>query len=128
MKRKYVWSLVSLLLWASISSAQTELAPKEEYKLLASVSTISITRGQQDSVKLSVLRSKSFKTGKASISSNPPTEAGLSVSIKQTPNQPDVYMLYISATAEAKAGEYNFIPTCTMRNKSKGIILKLIIH
>ncbi|MBA4056797.1 MAG: hypothetical protein C0490_18935 [Marivirga sp.] len=128
MKGRYVCSLVSLLLWAATSSAQTELSPKEEYKLLASASTISVARGQQDSVRLWVLRSKSFKTGKASIALNPPAETGLSVSIKQAPNQPDVYMLYVSATAEAKTGEYNFVPTCTLRNKSKGVILKLIIH
>jgi hypothetical protein len=127
MKRKYLWSLVSLLLWANTSSGQTELPPKEEYKLLASHSTISIVRGQQDSVKLTVLRSRSFKTGKASIALNAPTAAGLSLSIKQFAEL-DEYMVYLSASADAKTGEYNFIPTCTLRNKSKGIILKLIIN
>jgi hypothetical protein len=127
MKRKYVWSLVSLLLWAHTSSAQTELPPKQEYQLSASTTTISLKRGQQDSVKLSVLRSKSFKTGKASIALNPPTAAGLNLSIKQLPDQPDDYVVYLFASAEAKPGEYNFVPTCTLRNKNKGIVLKLII-
>jgi hypothetical protein len=128
MNRKYVWSLISLPLWAATSSAQTELPSKEEYKLLASTTTISIARDQQDSVKLSVLRSKSFKTGKPTFALNPPTEAGLSLSIKQLPNLPDEYMVYLSASSDAKTGEYNFVPTCTLRNKTKGIILKLIIN
>jgi hypothetical protein len=128
MKRKNISPLVVLLLWAYTSSAQTELPPKEEYKLLASATTIALTRGQQDSVKLSVLRSKSFKTGKGSVALNPPTALGLSLSIKQLPNQPDEYVIYMSASEDANTGEYDFVPTCTLRNKSKGIALKLIIN
>jgi hypothetical protein len=128
MKRQYLWCLASLLLLANTSSAQTELPPKEEYKLLASHSTISLARGQQDSVKLTVLRSRSFKTGKASIALNSPIAAGLSVTLKQLPTKPDEYMVYLSASTDAQTGEFNFVPTCTLRNKSKGIILKLIIN
>lgn len=119
---------MSLLLWANSSSAQTELPPKEEYKLLTSHSTISLARGQQDSVKLTVLRSKSFKTGKASIALNSPNTSGLTVTLKQPSTNPDEYTVYLAASADAQTGEFNFIPTCTPRKKSKGIILKLIIN
>jgi hypothetical protein len=128
MERKYLWSLMSLLLWANTSSAQTELPPKEEYKLLTSHSTIFLARGQQDSVKLTVLRSRSFKTGKASISLNTPSTTGLRVTLKQQPTNPDEYTVYLTASPDAQTGEFNFIPTCTLRNKNKGIILKLIIN
>lgn len=125
MKRNYVWSLVSLLLLATTSLAQTNL-PKEEYKLSASATTITLAKGQQDSVKILLLRSRSFKTGNASVTLNPLTEAGLSLTIKQL-SQPDEYMVYMAAAADARAGEYNIVPTCTLRNKTKGIILKLIV-
>jgi len=128
MKRKYLWSLVCLLLWAITSSAQTEMPPKEEFKLLASHSTITLSRGQQDSVKLTVLRSRSFKTGKISISLNTPSTTGLRVTLKQQPTNPDEYTVYLEASADAQTGEFNFVPTCTLRNKNKGIILKLIIN
>jgi hypothetical protein len=128
MKRKYAWSLVSLLIWAYTTSAQTELPPKQEYRLSASTTVISLARGQEDSVKLYVTRSKSFKAGKASIALNAPTAPGLSLSIKELPERPDEYMVYLVASAEAKPGQYSFVPTCTLKNKNKGIVLQLIIH
>jgi hypothetical protein len=117
-----------MLLWATICSAQTELLPKEEYKLVASTNAITITRGEQDSVKLTVIRSKSFKTGKASLSVNSPANAGLNARVEQVPGEADEYMVYVTTTADTRAGEYTFIPTCTLRNKQKGIILKLTIN
>ena len=128
MKTKSAWSLLSLLLWAIGSQAQTEPNPEQEFRLLASSNTISLIRGQVDSVKLSVLRSKSFKTGKASLSANASQTSGLKVEIKQIQDRPDEFMLYFTANPDAQVGEYNFVPTCTLRNKSKGIVLKLKIH
>jgi hypothetical protein len=128
MKRKHAWSLLSLLVWAYTTSAQTELPPKQEYRLSASTTTISLARGQQDSVKLYVTRSKSFKTGKASIAINAPVAPGLSLSIKELPERPDEYMVYLFASAKAEPGQYSFVPTCTLKNKNKGIVLQLMIH
>src|SRR5688572_11271653 len=128
MNRKYLWPLACLLFSANTGSAQAEMPPKEEYKLLASHTTITLSRGQQDSVKLTVLRSRSFKTGKASISLNAPSTTGLRMSLKQHPTNWDEYTVYLEASADAQTGEFNFVPTCTLRNKNKGIILKLIIN
>jgi hypothetical protein len=129
MKTNYLWPLSLLfLLWATTCSAQTKLHPKEEYKLVASANTITMARGQQDSVKLTVLRSKSFKTGKALVSVNSPSGAGLNVRVEQVPGEVDEYMVYLTTTTDARTGEYTFIPTCTLRNKQKGIILKLTIN
>jgi hypothetical protein len=128
MKTIYLGTLVSLLLWATTGSAQIQQSPKEEYLLVASTSNLTIARGQQDSVKLTVLRSKSFKTGRSSISVNPPGEAALDVKVTQLSGHTDEYMVYLITTADTKPGEYNFVPTCTLRNKNKGIVLKLIIN
>lgn len=128
MKRNYVWSLVSLLLSASTSFAQTQLAPKQEYIIIASTTTVRLAKGGQDSLKISIIRSKSFKTGKVSLSLNPPSGAGLIMWMKQRPEQPDEFMVHLSASADAKAGEYNFVPTCLLQNKNKGIALKLVIQ
>jgi len=111
-----------------VGQAQTELQPRDEFRLQVSSNTISLSRGQVDSVKLSVHRSKSFKTGKASIFINEQKIGGLKVEIKPLQDRPDEFMVYFTAGADAKVGEYNFIPTCTLRNKDKGIVLKLIIQ
>ncbi len=118
---------MSLLLCSTTVSAQTELPPKEEYRLVLSASEITIAKGQRDSVKLSIQRSRSFKNGKATIAANSPKGVGVTVTIKQDVNHADEYIMYLSATPEAKAGEYNFVPGCTLRNKTKGIALKLTI-
>ena len=125
---KSAWSLFSLLSWAIVTQAQTQLQPREEYRLLASSNTINLSRGQVDSVKLSVHRSKSFKKGKASIFINEPKIRGLKAEIKQLQDRPDEFMLYFTPSVDAQVGEYNFIPTCTLRDKKKGIVLRLIIQ
>jgi hypothetical protein len=128
MKTNYRWLLALMLLWETTCSAQTELLPKEEYTLVASTNAITMARGEQDSVTLTVLRSKSFKTGKASLSVNSPSNVGLKVRIEQVPDEADEYIVYLTTTPDTKIGEYTLIPTCTLRNKQKGIILKLTIH
>ena len=128
MKAIYLLSVLATLLCPVIGVAQTLQPPRQEYQLIASANTLTITKGQQDSVKLTVLRSKSFKTGKSSLSVSPPSEAALNVKVRQSTGDPDQYMVYITTTAETKLGEYNFITTCTLRNKNKGIVMKLIIN
>jgi hypothetical protein len=128
MKATYLWLLAALQFWATSGSAQSQQPPKEEYVLVASATNLIIVKGQQDSVKLTILRSKSFKTGKSSVAVNPPKEAALDVKVKQLPGEVDEYMVYLITTKDTKTGEYNFVPTCTLRNKNKGIVLKLIIN
>jgi hypothetical protein len=128
MKAIYLLSVVGSLLFPATGVAQTQQPPKKEYLLIASASTLTIAKGQQDSVKLTVVRSKSFKTGESSITFNPPTEAALDVKIKQLTGEPDQYMVYLITTDDTKPGEYNVVSTCTLRNKNKGIVMKLIIN
>jgi hypothetical protein len=128
MRSHYLWLLNGLLFWTTTGSAQIEPLPRDEYKLIVSKTAMVLLKGQQDSVKISILRSRSFKTGKASMTLAPLTQPGLTMSMKQLPGAPDEYMVYVSASADANTGEYNFIPTCTLRNKTKGTVLKLIIN
>jgi len=128
MKAIYLLSVVGSLLCPLTAGAQAHQLPREQYVLIASANTLTIAKGQQDSVKLTVVRSKSFKTGKSSLTVNPPSEAAMDVKIKQLPGEPDQYMVYLITTAETKQGEYNFVPTCSLRNKNKGIVMKLIIN
>jgi hypothetical protein len=127
MKATYLWLAVAQF-WATSGSAQSQQPPKEEYLLVASATNLIIAKGQQDSVKLTILRSKSFKTGKPSLAVNLPKEAALEVKVKHLPKEFDEYMVYLTTTNDTKTGEYNFVPTCTLRNKNKGIVLKLIIN
>jgi hypothetical protein len=128
MKTIVLWLTALLSSWAASCMAQVELAPKEEYKLISSATALTVSRGTQDSVKLTVIRSRSFKTGKASMNVNAPTNAGLDVRVKQISVESDEFMVYLITTTDTKPGEYTFIPTCTLRNKQKGIILKLTIN
>ena len=124
----YLWLIVLLPLGTSIGFAQNSLPPKKGYRVTASHTILTLTRGHQDSVKISIARSKSFKTGKPALSFNAPREAGLIISTKQLPDHPDDFMVYLNAPADAKVGEYNFATTCSLQNKNKGIVLKLIIQ
>lgn len=128
MKIKYGWSVVCILLTTG-SMAQTPDPPKEEFKLWLPVTSISIDRGKRDSVNITVLRSRSFRTGKATLVATPPsTASGLEITIEPVPEQPDNYKMRISASSGMQPGEYSILPTCTLRNKTKGMVMKLIIR
>jgi hypothetical protein len=120
--------MVLSLVMVTTVSAQSQQPPKEEYLLITSSSSLVVTRGQPDSLRLTVLRSKSFKTGKSTIAFNAPKDAALDVTVKQHVTNPDEYTVFLKTTENSKPGEYNFVPTCTLRNKNKGIVLKLIIN
>jgi hypothetical protein len=128
MKTTHLWLVLASLMSPITSAGQTQQPPKAEYLLIASAYTLTIAKGQQDSVKLTVVRSKSFRTGNSSIAVNPPSDAALDVKVKQLPGQPDQYIIYLATTEKTKTGEYNFAPTCSLRNKNKGIVIKLIIN
>ena len=125
MKAMYGPIAISLLTLTINSSAQTVVPPKNEYTLLASANTISIQRGQQDSLKISILRSRSFKTGTPVITASWPAP-GIIVTVKPS-SLPDIYVVHISATEEIEPGEYNVLPLCTLKNKTKGIVIRIII-
>jgi hypothetical protein len=94
---------------------------------MASANILSLERGQKDSVEISILRSRSFRTGKATISVSSPAVAGIVATIIPIANKPDNYFMLLTAGNEAQPGGYNVIPNCTLRNKTKGIVVKLII-
>jgi hypothetical protein len=56
MKAIYLWLVLAPLMSPLTSAGQTQQPPKEEYVLVASVNTLTIAKGQQDSVKLTVVR------------------------------------------------------------------------
>lgn len=128
MNTNYVWLLVSLLFTGTASLAQREVSPSEEYRVHASASTITLGKGQRDSVRIMIVRSRSFKAGKPFFSVEPPAVTGLTTSMKQNFSQADEFTVYVSATGDAMPGEYSITPICLLRGRRKGIVLKLIIN
>lgn len=124
---RHVWPLICFLVSAPDSRAQPADLPKEEFKLFAPVTAISMEKGQKDSIHVAVVRSRSFKNGTATLKVDTPNVSGLAILIKPLPGQPDHYVMHVSASAETPPGEYYIIPACTLRNKTKGIVLKLTI-
>lgn len=107
-------------------NAQTP--PANEFELHLSATSILLARGDTDSVNISVLRPKTYKTGDAVFSFTSPERKGIELSITPIPDQPNNYLLRVSANEQADPGEYNIIPSCTIRNKSKGIVLKVKVN
>jgi hypothetical protein len=58
MKAISLLSVLAPLLCPVIGVSQTFQPPREEYQLIASANTLTIAKGQQDSVTLTVVRSK----------------------------------------------------------------------
>jgi hypothetical protein len=128
MEFKNILIVVCFCIGTDSSLAQMPQPPKTEFALLLNAPKVTLQKGQSDSVKISVIRSKAYKKGLASLSFSSPSYEGLSITTKPIVDQPDTYMIHVSASEVAKPGDYNILPACTLRNKTKAVVLKVSVN
>ncbi|MFZ6010139.1 MAG: hypothetical protein ACOYXT_07285 [Bacteroidota bacterium] len=120
--------ILSTLILASFGSmAQKKENPRTEFIMELSTHELEIKAGETKDVTVDLLRSKGYNKSKAKL--------GLSSSLPK-----DVTLVYdpaegvmersiakITVAANAKPGTYQLMLNCTINNKSKGTILKLMV-
>lgn len=126
MKIKQVLIASCLILGALKGTAQS-VSPREEFKVSTSQTQITLVKGAVDSVELTIVRAKHFKSvGKFSVSS--PLPKGLSVEISSIPDRPDHFIMYLKADGLAEANEFYVVPSYfTSGAPKKGVLIKVIV-
>jgi hypothetical protein len=108
-------------------AAQDKTAPRTEYSVSLSESTIQVKAGESKNVTVSVLRSKSFSKAKATLGLSSALPEGIKVEYAPAEGMFETSTVTFSAAADAKAGEYQLILKTTLNNKIKGSIVKLVV-
>jgi hypothetical protein len=126
---KKLFSMTLLLVGLSATSqAQENVAPRSEYVVSVSENTVKITPGESKQVTLNLIRSKSFSRSKASLGLSSSLPAGITVTYEPATGVIESSVATISASKETKEGQYQIILKSTVRNLTKGTIVKVMVE
>lgn len=126
--KNIIASLALLLLSLTAVNAQdSPAAPKAEFTITVASSSAKIHAGESTSVDIDFLRSKAYKKSNVTLGLSSSLPAGVSIVFEPANGVIDHTTAKITATAEAKPGDYLVILKATMQNKAKGATLKLSI-
>jgi hypothetical protein len=122
--------ILSLLLAASSTalSAQEKIAPRSEFSVELSATTVEVKPGESKSVDITLNRSKSYAKSAAKLGLSSGLPDGVTVVFEPAEGVIDQSVARIAVGPEAKAGTYTIILNTVIQNKSKGKTLKLLIN
>jgi hypothetical protein len=123
-------TFVAILMLSAVSIAsfgQEQLAPKKEFDLTLSATSISLKPGNSQAITLKIIPSKGYLKSKATFSISSAVPQGVDVKFSQQEGNSHEAKVIISADAGARLGTYMLILNTTMQNKKKGVTLKLSI-
>lgn len=121
---KYYCTAIVLLLLIQSLNAQ-DATPAKEFIVRAKTSKVEVPRGGQCNVEVEILRSKSYQRPEATLSLGSSVPAGVTVTYDPEKGAMSRTTVSIQVSAQATPGDYNVILNCTVKNKTKGVILKL---
>lgn len=122
-------TLAITVLFATATSllAQDKAAPRTEFSVDLSATTLEITPGQTKEVTLSILCSKSYSKSTAQLKLSSGLPAGVTVSFEPAEGVLERSVVTIAVAPQTAAGNYTLILNTTIRQKSKGATLRLTI-
>ena len=126
MKYKKLTLFPVLLLITSFSFSQ-DVDQREQFKLTTDSFELSIDKGKMDSLELRISRAKKFR-GAATITLNSFLQKGVFTRIEPVRGKADHFMLYVLVADSFSKSEFNLVPSCSINNKSKGIVIKVIVN
>lgn len=122
---KYYCTAIVLLLLLQPLKAQDTTPPAKEFIVRAKTSKVEVSRGGQSNVEMEILRSRSYQRPEATLSLGSSVPAGITVTYDPEKGVVDRSTVSIQVSAQAAPGDYNILMNCTVKNKTKGVILKL---
>jgi len=111
----------------SIASSQTVTVPRKDFDLLATPATIRVARGDSTALDVFILRSKETRKAKVKMGLSSGVPKGVVVRFEPGNGNIDQSKTIVSVADTTPPGTYNLILNATMRNKTKGIIISLLV-
>jgi hypothetical protein len=120
-----------LLLLVAVSGtalfAQEKKAPATEFLLELSSSTLEVMPGESKDVTITINRSKSFAKLDVTLGLSSGLPPGVTVTFEPSQGLLESSTAKIAVAENVKAGNYTIILNGTIRHKSKGATLKLVV-
>jgi len=124
---KIISLLTVFMLCSVLLQAQHSEALVKDFNLQFSSATIEMNRGESKKVELTIERSKQYQRGNVKLGTASSLPKGITVLYEPSGGVITSSYVNIAATAEAIPGTYNLILNGTINQKTKGVIVKLII-
>jgi uncharacterized membrane protein len=125
--KNFIATLTLAIATIMVSVAQEKPAPRTEYTVELSSSTLEIKPGETKDVTISLNRSKAYSKSKATLGISSSLPEGVTVTFEPAEGVVESSIAKISVAANTKAGDYRIILTSAMQNKNKGATLKLVV-
>ncbi|HEY3405523.1 MAG TPA: hypothetical protein VGK59_19205 [Ohtaekwangia sp.] len=119
-------SSVSMLfsIWVQAQSSETLV---KDFNLEFSSSSIEVSRGESGRIDLTIQKSKQFQKGNVKLGTGSSLPKGVTIVYEPSTGVITSSSVSIATTTEAVPGTYNLILNGTINQKTKGVIVKLII-
>jgi hypothetical protein len=101
--------------------------PKTEFTFQAKTSRVAVSRGGTNNLDLSIVRSKRYEESEMKLSVGSALPTGIEVSFQSPNDTAATALVTVVAKEAALPGTYNVVLNCTINNKTKGVIVKLVI-
>jgi hypothetical protein len=101
--------------------------PKNEFLFQTKSTRSTITRGNTNNLDLRIVRSKRYAESAMKLTVGSALPAGIEVSFQPMDGTTNTATAIIAASPLATSGSYSLVLNCTINNKTKGIIVKLIV-
>jgi len=126
MKKLFTLALASFVV-ISFAQAQDQAVPRTEYSVSVSDKAVTLAPGETKQITISILRSKSFTSSLAKLGLSSTLPAGVTVSYEPSEGVKESSIATISASKDAVVGEYQIILKSTVKNLTKGTIIKVSV-
>jgi uncharacterized membrane protein len=118
---------LSLLLATALSLVAQDKTPRSEFAVELSAATLEVAAGQTKDITLSILASKSFARSKAQLKLASGVPQGVTVTFTPAEGIIEKSVVTITADPQTAPGNYTLILNTTIRQKSKGATLRLVV-
>ena len=119
---------LSLSLAALTGSGQNLKIPRNEFALSFSRNQMELARGETGKFEILIRKSKAYRKSKAKMGVSSGIPNGVVITFDPSNGNFESSTASISVKPDATPGQYLVILNATLQNKTKGSILKLLIH
>jgi hypothetical protein len=130
-KVKHMKNVILTILFAVSGAAlfaQEKIAPRTEFTVELSTTTLQATPGETKTVDVTLNRSKSYSKSNAKLGLSSGLPAGITIVFEPAEGIIESSVARITVGADVKAGTYTIIMNSVIQNKSKGKTLKLVVN
>lgn len=125
--KNFFLPVVLAFAFISLANAQEKTAPRTEFTVEISSTTLTATPGTSQEVTLTLNRSKGYAKSSATFGLSSGLPEGITVSFEPAEGVINETTAKIDIAATTKPGSYLLILKTTIQHKNKGTTLKLLV-